>query len=312
MLIIDRYTNSMSTEWNEFVRQSKNGMFLFHRSYQDYHADRYADHSYLIRHKGRLCALLPATRSGNELWSHGGLTFGGFVTNEEMTQSLMLEVVDQMLVRLKKDGVHHLHYKAIPPIYHRTPAQEDLYALHCRGARICRRDVNSVLRPGAKPRAQQRRRRGVRDALEAGLTVARSDRWEEFWPLLEQVLLERHSVRPVHTVEEITLLAGRFATNIHLYVARDHQEVVAGSVIYENPCVAHAQYIASSPAGRKLCALDLLFSTLIEETFRHKEWFSFGISTTEGGTCLNGGLAEFKESFGARTIIHDTYSITLE
>ncbi len=302
----------MTAQWDEFVGRSKNGMFMFYRSYQDYHANRFVDHSYLIRKNNHLCALLPATRLGNDLFSHGGLTFGGFLTTAEMTQELMLEVVDELLIRLRKDGVRHLYYKAIPFIYHVTPAQEDLYALHCCGARLYRRDANSVLRPGFQPLKQSRRRRGLLKARKAGLAVLKSQCWGHFWPILEQVLEERHGARPVHTLEEIQLLASRFESNIHLHVVRYEEKVIAGCVIYESHCVAHAQYIASSPLGRELGALDLLFDTLIEEVFNHKAWFSFGISTTDEGRCLNRGLSEFKESFGARTITHDTYCITLD
>ena len=38
---VTRYTARQSAEWNEFVERSKNGTFLFHRSYMDYHADRF-------------------------------------------------------------------------------------------------------------------------------------------------------------------------------------------------------------------------------------------------------------------------------
>jgi hypothetical protein len=36
-------------------------------------------------------------------------------------------------------------------------------------------------------------------------------------------------------------------------------------------------------------------------------FFSFGISTEDNGTKLNSGLIEFKESFGARAVVHDFY-----
>ena len=39
------YNDSMANEWNDFVRASKNGTFLFCRGFMDYHADRYKDAS---------------------------------------------------------------------------------------------------------------------------------------------------------------------------------------------------------------------------------------------------------------------------
>ena len=45
MFDIRRYTTDMADEWNQFVARSKNGTFLFHRGYMDYHQDRFVDHS---------------------------------------------------------------------------------------------------------------------------------------------------------------------------------------------------------------------------------------------------------------------------
>ena len=49
-------------EWDAFVAASKNGTFLFLRDYMDYHADRFADHSLIVRDRSGIVALLPANR----------------------------------------------------------------------------------------------------------------------------------------------------------------------------------------------------------------------------------------------------------
>ena len=42
---IKRYSDRCKDEWDDFVRDSRNGTFLFMRGYMDYHADRFADFS---------------------------------------------------------------------------------------------------------------------------------------------------------------------------------------------------------------------------------------------------------------------------
>ena len=80
-LRVERYTADRGEEWNEFVRRSKNGTFLFERGYMEYHGDRFVDCSLIVRDdRGRLIALLPASRHDDALVSHGGLTYGGFVS----------------------------------------------------------------------------------------------------------------------------------------------------------------------------------------------------------------------------------------
>jgi hypothetical protein len=41
------------------------------------------------------------------------------------------------------------------------------------------------------------------------------------------------------------------------------------------------------------------------------KWFDFGSSTRHDDNHLNVGLAHYKESFGGRTVIQDTYRLDL-
>ena len=62
MFEIKRYDPSQERTWNDFVARSKNGTFLFDRRFMDYHSDRFDDSSLVVLRKGRIYALLPATR----------------------------------------------------------------------------------------------------------------------------------------------------------------------------------------------------------------------------------------------------------
>ncbi len=83
---IVRYDASLINEWNELVENSRNGTFLFNRSYMDYHSDRFADHSLLFyTDKSVPCALLPGNVRQNVYHSHQGLTYGGFILSPSAT-----------------------------------------------------------------------------------------------------------------------------------------------------------------------------------------------------------------------------------
>ena len=85
---------------------------------------------------------------------------------------------------------------------------------------------------------------------------------------------------------------------------------MAGVIIYETPQVAHAQYISAGAKGKKLGALDLLFSHLITEYSKCKEYFDFGISSSGlPSDPVNNGLLRHKQSFGAHGIIHAIYEM---
>lgn len=307
---VERYAEDKKAVWDDFVRKSKNGTFLFSRDYMDYHRDRFADHSLLISVRdGELLALLPAHREGDTLVSHAGLTYGGFITDDRMGAALMLDVFASAVAFAKKQGIRTLIYKTIPYIYHRLPAEEDRYALLRFGAALVRRDVLTVTRPGEPVRLQERRARGVRKAETRGVRVEPCEDYEAFWRILEWNLLTVHQAKPVHSVAEIRRLHARFPENIKLYAAFLDSTLVAGTVIYETATAARAQYIASSETGRSSQALDLVFYHLLSAVYREKPYFDFGSSTKNEGRDLNAGLIEFKEGFGARAVVHDFYDL---
>ncbi|GAB3825764.1 hypothetical protein GCM10028895_35770 [Pontibacter rugosus] len=106
-------------------------------------------------------------------------------------------------------------------------------------------------------------------------------------------------------------LATVFPENIKLYAATKDGALLAGALMYETSTVAHAQYLAASEKGRNLHALEVLVDWLLTEVYPHKSYFSFGVSTEQQGQYLNEGLVWNKESYGARTIVHDFYEIQL-
>jgi hypothetical protein len=313
-LRVRRYSADEAQKWNEFLARSKNGTFLFNRGYMDYHSERFHDRSYIVERggaEGELVAVIPANVSGDNLYSHQGLTYGGFIVGSEMTTPLMLEVFDEARRCWRAEGFKKLHYKTIPSIYCRLPAEEDRYALFRQGAQLVRRDVLSVVLPATRPPVQERRRRGLKKAQKAGVEVVSGDAFSEFWMVLESNLRERHGAAPVHSLDEIMLLRERFSENISLYEARITGRIVAGVVTYEEACVCHVQYIASTEEARNCSALDAVFTFLMERARVKGLIFDFGISNEDGGKILNQGLIEQKEGYGARAIAHDFYDLEL-
>ncbi|CAN7434639.1 GNAT family N-acetyltransferase [Paraburkholderia hospita] len=309
---VTRYTPSDQAQWDAFLGASKNGTFLLRRGYMDYHSDRFVDHSVLFHNdKGQLIAVMPANERDGVLQSHGGLTYGGVICDDSMTTPAMLAVFDALLDHLQGSGLRRLMYKTIPHIYHRYPAEEDRYALFRANARLYRRDVLSVIHTDARLPFQKRRARKIAQAQKLGLLVEISQDFAAFWSILEANLLAVHGVKPVHSLEEITLLRGRFPEDIRLHVCKENGVVVAGVVVFNSERVAHVQYISASERGRDIGALDLLFATLIERDYASQAFFDFGISNENEGRELNVGLIEQKEGFGARAVTHDYYEIEI-
>ena len=308
MFEIRRYAPEYADEWNQFVAESKNGVFLFDRKYMDYHADRFCDHSLMFYSDGRLLAVLPAHLSGDTLCSHNGLTYGGLVMSSRLTVVQTMHLFREMNEYLRSQGIHHVSYKAIPWIYHRLSAEEDLYALyHECHARIVARDFATNIYLSAGLRWERVRRRGIVRAQIAGVVVERSDHYEAFWQVLADNLMNKYGVKPVHSLQEIELLHGRFPQNIQLYQAVREGKVLGGVVLYISSQVVHAQYSSASPEGKKLGAIDLLYDQIFKD-YRDYPYFDFGRSTEHpDGSGLNENLVFQKEGYGGRGLCYDIY-----
>lgn len=323
MITVTRYTPQNHQTWNEFVKQSRQGTFLFDRNYMDYHKDRFHDHSLMIYYKDKLYALLPANEvvsaSNNEipqkeLVSHQGLTYGGLLTCNKMTTELTCETFEAIGNYLKQEGFSKLTYKAIPWIYHKIPSEEDLYALiHVGKASLSAREISTTILLQNKLRFSEQRRRGVNKAKKNSLIIRQSSQEDvfAFWNILNNNLQQKYHTRPVHSNEELQLLMSRFPENIIGYSVLKDEEVIAGTIIFITPQVIHTQYIGASEKGKEEGALDLLFDYLINQKKWNAPYFDFGKSTEDRGNYLNTNLIHQKEGFGGRGVAYDTYEWTL-
>lgn len=316
MLSLRRYTPSDAELWDRLVVSSRNGTFLLQRPYMDYHADRFCDHSLLYIYKEHIVGVLPASEHDDRIYSHGGLTYGGFVLSDEVTATMMGEMLQMAMDYYHQQGFVSLTIKPIPHIYHRQPSEEELYWLFRKSARLEARGLSSTVSLTDPLPYSTLRRRKIRNAQKAGCQVVLTEDKEQqlaFWRILTEVLSVRHNRLPVHTFAEMELLTSRFPQNIrHAVVLSDTGEVIAGTVLYVQSPVVHAQYIAASDEGRTLGALDLLFDVLIRQSAsRGYQYFDFGISTEDGGNYLNEGLIFQKEGFGARSTLYDAYTLYL-
>ena len=309
MFEIVRYTADRAEAWNAFVAESKNGTFLFDRGYMDYHADRFSDYSLMFYVGDRLLAVLPAHAVGDTLCSHRGLTYGGLLMSVRLTIAETMTLFRELNDMLRTSGFRHVSYKAIPWIYHRLSAEEDLYALYheCK-ARIVARDYSTNIFLGAGLRWERVRRRGVVRAEQAGIHVEISDSYGGFWRVLADNLGTKYGVQPVHSLAEIQLLHARFPKNIVLYQAVRDGSVLGGVVLYVTPQVVHAQYSSATPEGKQLGAIDLIYERIMHHDYKDYPYFDFGRSTENAdGSGLNETLVFQKEGFGARGLCYDIY-----
>ena len=216
MFEVVRYTPEKADEWNTFTARSRNGTFLFDRRYMDYHSARYHDHSLMIYDRGRLVALFPANETvDGRLISHEGLTYGGLIVDRKTITDTVINAFSTLEKYLITARFQVVIYKAVPRIYHDIPSEEDLYVLTqiCK-ARLIGRDLSSVVELRSRIRFTELRRRGTQKAQAAGISIAESDDIDTFWQILDNNLIRKYGVHPVHSASELRLLKHRFPSQI--------------------------------------------------------------------------------------------------
>ena len=254
---------------------------------------------------------MPASLHGNELRSHGGLTYGGIIADNSMKQHRMLECFSSMLLYLKEKNISKVIYKTIPYIYHKQPSDEDLYALFVNKANLFRRDISTTINLKNPVKMPKGRRAQISRAKREGVIIAPSDDFDSFIVLENAVLSAHHNTTAVHNAEELKLLKSRFQNEIQLWTAIYNDKMIAGTLIFVYDNVVHTQYMAADDTAREIGGLDLLIKTLIDKFTAEKKYFDFGISTEDGGKFLNTGLISQKEGFGGRGIVYDMWEICI-
>ena len=321
MMSLRRYTADDASAWDKFIEKSKNGTFLFKRQYMDYHSDRFKDHSLLFfDKKNHLISVLPANEVENTdgtrwLYSHQGLTYGGFVLNAKATMTMVLELFEQTISYLKDNGFSVFYYKQIPTCYHLYPAEEDEYALWKLGAQLAVCNISSTISLNNnyyQVPLENRRTRGIKKAINSDYIICEADSPDELWPIIESNLMERYKVKPVHTLNEMQLLMKRFPSEIKCFLAKKGNKTEAGAIIYVTKNLVHIQYPHSSHKGKKEGALDLVYDYLIQKyTKLGFQYIDIGISNEDGGRYLNENLIAQKEGFGARGIAYKQWKLII-
>lgn len=314
---IDQYNFRDAEDWDNLVAASTSGTFLHSRRFLAYHGDRFHDESLCLRAPdGALLGVIPAARDPHYeevVVSHPGITYGGIVHAGKLKGAAMLSALSAVIQAFRNIGYRKLRYKSVPRIYHTAPAEDDLYALFRLNALRYRCDVSVAVDLAGRLPVSARRQRGYQKAFKAGLIIKEGIEYiSAFWAVLEENLRNRHGVRPTHTLDEISLLWARFPNHMRLVVALEEGSVVAGTLLFLDNNVHHAQYIAATPRGHQLSALDFIFSDSIKiADAAGARYFDFGICNKNDGSVINDGLYNFKAEFGGAGVVHEFYEIEL-
>ena len=307
---VEKYTKENRLAWDTFISGAKNATFLFARDFMEYHSDRFTDYSLLVYKDDLLYAVLPANIVGDKLYSHKGLTYGSLVLSKSAKLLYTFEAFKALLAFLDAKAISTLELRNIPTFYNTMPSDELSYFLFKANATLIKRDALMVIDTSTKIKFQKNRREGINKAKRNGLTIAVEHNFEGFWnQILIPNLQKKHGVAPVHSLEEIQLLAAKFPDHIKQVNVYKDNVIVAGTTLFLTKTTIHPQYVSGNRYKNAFGSLDLAYDYIINHFDSSKRYFDFNISSEENGTALNSGLIFWKESCGARTYVADNYLI---
>tara|TARA_B110000240_G_scaffold67745_1_gene77179 strand:- start:884 stop:1861 length:978 start_codon:yes stop_codon:yes gene_type:complete len=307
---VEKYTKENRLAWDTFISGAKNATFLFARDFMEYHSDRFTDYSLLVYKDDLLYAVLPANIVGDKLYSHKGLTYGSLVLSKSAKLLYTFEAFKALLAFLNAKAISTLELRNIPTFYNTMPSDELSYFLFKANATLIKRDALMVIDTSTKIKFQKNRREGINKAKRNGLTIAVDDNFEGFWnEILIPNLQKKHGVAPVHSLEEIQLLAAKFPDHIKQVNVYKDNVIVAGTTLFLTKTTIHPQYVSGNSDKNSFGSLDLAYDYIINHFDSSRRYFDFNISSEENGTALNSGLIFWKESCGARTYVADNYLI---
>ena len=309
MYTVQKYTIDYKKEWDDFVARSKNGTFLFHRNFMEYHSDRFTDFSLLVYDNNKLVALFPANINNDIVYSHQGLTYGGLVLGSSIGGGKVRNILIAITNLLKKEKISKLIIKPIPRFYQKRASNEVDYFLYERGGILDKRDLNLAIDYTMPLNFHKTKLKKFKKAVHYNLVIKQEKNgFSKFWNrVLIPRLREKHQVLPVHTLSEIELLHSRFPEHIFQFNIYKDERIVAGITLFTDNNVVKSQYGATTDEGERLFALDFLFITLIEK-FKKKGFRYFDMGTVTDG---NDGLLKQKEELGCRIYTQDQLELKI-
>ncbi|RZS98272.1 hypothetical protein [Cecembia calidifontis] len=304
---VRKYEERYREQWEAFIDHSANGTFLHKRSFLEYHGDRFEDVSVMVWEGEELLAVFPAHQVGNQIFSHKGLSFGGWIFKKDLSSFSQTQIINSILEFYKNQEIKSLRVAPVPYYYGQEKGLNSL-DYDSLGFEISdNKEVYLIEAPFVLK--DKGKKKGVRRAVRKGLEVMEGEVSQVFW---EKLMLPMYAAKigkaPVHSWKEIALLSERHPGRIQLISAFLGEELLAGIVIFRHPRVIKVQYSAVTEKGKISRAMDLLMHYLMNLPNIH--YIDLGtVYDGQTGKKLE-SLAYWKESFGAKTYFSFIYEFS--
>ncbi len=318
---VKKYEKQNREEWEKFVLTSNNGTIFHTRKFLSYHPpDRFKDNSLLFIDKNNIIAVLTAAEIEKDfkktLISHQGASYGGFVYKDNLSIKDAFHLTESLIEYGRNNFFDDIIITHSPFVYQKRYSNYVDFSLIRNGFNYLKREVSSVIsldvsEDNVLSLFKQEARTATRKAEKSGVQIRDSNDFEDYYRILKNNLEMRHNVKPAHSLEDLIKLKKLFPDKIQLIGAYIKEKMIAGVVnFYCNEKVVLVFYISNNMEYQNYRAVNLLFYGIIKDAIRRgMSFLDFGLFTVNMEP--NWGLGKFKENFGARGILRDTFYLDL-
>lgn len=315
-LVIHPLSDSERPLWKHFIYESQNGTLFHDLDFLAYHpTSKFTPVPLLFQEKGNLKAVFPGVeqKKGNHkaLLSHPGASYGGLVLARGLGAEEIYKLVSDLVTWGKEQGFGRIEMTLPPEICSEDPDHHLEFALILSGFKIARSQLTGAvpLFP-PHPRIKNSAMRMVGKARRAGVEVAKSDDFKGFYEILVENR-SQHGAKPTHTFEELERLRKLVPEHLVLFEAMLGGKAVAGTLLFLlNERVALNFYLAHLREFQEHRATNLVFYETIQwvkaQGFRYLD-----MGTSMVGAEPNWSLTDFKERFGARGFLRNTFQLEM-
>lgn len=321
MIQLEKYSTDKTKLWDQFVeKDARNATFLHSRKFFLHNPLNEADDCSLMFYKNhKLVAVLPANIYVNSkqeyiFHSHQRSTYGGFVINRYVGVEDALKIVEKTIDFARDNMIKELIIRNPFRIFNQLPADETDYAMWYYGFTLRSREIESaiLLNQQTKGMYADGTKRSIKKAFK-NVSVKFSYDYATYWEMLTKNLLAKHTVQPVHNIQQFMVLYNLVGQDcIKLVTAQIEGKIIGGIVLFVTPIGLHAQYIASDSDFQELRPVNAVIDFIIDWGIENKfSYFNLGSGNEDGGRKINAGLFSFKEGFGGRGVLRETMSLIL-
>ncbi|MBM3329905.1 MAG: GNAT family N-acetyltransferase [Calditrichaeota bacterium] len=313
-------------EWETFLAEAR-GRTLFHSlRFLDYHPQgRFEEHHVVIRRKGNIAALMPGVirhEVAGPVWvSHPGASYGGPVWAQELRYDHLEDVIASLIDYAREAGLNAIRITPPPIIYDEEAGQMLDFALQRNRFAVIRTELTQAVPLDKPPDAMfdsfvNKTRNAFRRAEQHGLRFRlieepTTEEFERFYEILEE---NRRGlgVVPTHSREEVERLHQLIPGQLMMAVVEHKGRMIAciWNFICNDQVVLEFYMAHEAPSVQLKPVPFLTWHSLLWARERGFKWMDFGISSIWGDPTT--GLLRFKENFGARHFLRQTWELRMK